>query len=107
MIHTGTLDMFVAKYSQTPLSVPAIAEKGRGMIVYPNPNNGMMTVSFSELGYNNLAIYDCLGRQVYQSQLTGNETSLKINATELNDGVYLLRTMHNGDVESTAFVIRR
>jgi len=107
VIHSATLDMFVAKYSETPLSVLPIAEKGHGMIVYPNPNNGMMTVAFNETGYNSLAIYDCLGRLVYRSQLSGSETALKINAMDLVDGVYLLRTTHNGAEESTTFAIRR
>lgn len=106
-IHTGTLDMFVAKYSQTPLSTAPLVKNSRSIIVYPNPSNGMMTVSFGEQGYSNLAIYDCLGRQVYQNQLSGNESAVKINATELNDGVYLLRTVHNGETESVTFVIRR
>ncbi len=107
VIHTGTLDMFVAKYSETPLSVLPIVEKTPGMLIYPNPNNGMMSVSFNETGYNSLAIYDCLGQMVYQSGLSGNETALKINAMDLADGVYLLRTTHNGAAESATFVIRR
>ena len=107
VIHTGTSDVFVAKYSETPLAIPAIAGRGQSINIYPNPNNGMMTVSFGETGYNNMAIYDCVGRLVYQSQLSGNQSSVKINAMDLNDGVYLLRATHNGTPENTTFVIRR
>ncbi len=107
VIHTGTSDMFVAKYSETPLSVPTIAAKGHGMAIYPNPNNGMMTVSFGEMGYSSMEIYDCVGQLVYQSQLSGNQNAIRISAMDLNDGVYLLRASHNGTGESATFVIRR
>ena len=106
VIHTGTLDMFVAKFNEGPLSVPVVTAKSN-MAVYPNPNNGMMTVSFGEPGYENIGIYDCLGRLIYQAPISKNETSVKINATDLSDGVYMLRTIHNGASESLPFVIRR
>ncbi len=106
-IHSGTFDMFVAKFTETPLSVPGLVGDHLAMVVYPNPNNGMMTVSFGETGYNNIGIYDCVGRLIYQVQLTGNERSVKINAADLIDGVYLLRSIHNGTSVSAPFVIRR
>jgi hypothetical protein len=107
IIHTGTADMFLAKFSQTPLSVPSVAANGTGITIYPNPNNGMMTVSLGVTGYNTLAIYNAIGQQVYQGQLSGNETALKINAMDMNDGVYMLRASRNGVAESATFVIRR
>ena len=77
------------------------------MAVYPNPADGVLNVALNEGGYSSIAVYDCLGRTLYQSQLTGNEKAVRINTRDIKDGVYFLRAMHNGDMESATFIIRR
>ncbi len=106
-IHTGTSDIFVAKYSEGELFVTPVTAASHCMRVYPNPNNGSMIVSFEETGYDNIGIFDCTGKVIYQSILSGAEREVRINASDLNDGVYLLRSMHKGIAGSASFVIRR
>ncbi len=106
-INTGTTDMFVAKYSQGATIVVNVTSPAYGIALYPNPADGIINVALTGSGYNSIAVYDCLGRPVYTSQLTGNEKAVKINTADFKDGVYILRTIHGSTTESTTFVIRK
>lgn len=106
-ISTGTTDIFLAKYSQAATIVMNVASPAFSIALYPNPADGIINVALNGGGYNTIAVYDCLGRTVYHSQLAGNEKSVKINTTDFKDGIYILRTTHNGNTESATFVIRR
>ncbi len=105
--NTGTTDMFLAKFLQTVLQAGNITPATAKMAVYPNPADGILNVALNEGGYNSIGVYDCLGRTLYQSQLTGNEKAVRINTAEIKDGVYFLRATHNGAMESATFIIRR
>ena len=67
----------------------------------------MINVTLNGAGYNNISVYDGMGRIIYQQQLTGNETTLKINTSNLADGVYFLHALHGDASENATFVIRK
>jgi len=73
------------------------------VVVYPNPiRSGDITVQLSapseEITEVQLNTFE--GRTVMQKMLEPNETSIKLNADELQTGVYLLYVTINGTVET-------
>ena len=57
--------------------------------LYPNPNNGNMTLEYNLNGTGLFTIYDVSGRLIKQQLLTSENTTATINAAELDAGVYL------------------
>jgi hypothetical protein len=61
-----------------------------------------LNLESSGLPLNNIEIYSILGQSVLVKELKGTEES--INASSLNDGVYLAKVSINGDTETFKFV---
>ncbi|MBI4945959.1 MAG: PKD domain-containing protein [Bacteroidetes bacterium] len=72
---------------------------GSDMIsVYPNPNNGDMTINYfiSQNEKSEFAIYDLSGRKLKSYLLTGENSQLNISAKDLQEGVYFYNVISNG-----------
>lgn len=56
------------------------------IIIYPNPNNGIVTIASSQSLLNSeLFIYNSLGQEVFQTKLTNQQQTLNLN---LAKGIY-------------------
>jgi len=79
-------------------------EKEEVFGVFPNPNNGSMTVTYdleeSEIG--KLEIFDPAGRKVFSTDLTFGSSSVVINVPFLNAGVYICQVKINGNIEMSS-----
>lgn len=75
--------------------------------IYPNPNNGMVTVSItSNFNANtSLEVYDALGKLVIKETLTKENTS--INTTDLKDGVYMFKVLSNNNTIKVGRMIKQ
>lgn len=85
------------------------ATAANGFNVYPNPNDGQFTVSFTaaEASDVNVTIFDLAGRSVLNRSFTAQlgENSLPINLEGVAAGVYTLRFVQNGVVRTTKLVL--
>ena len=78
----------------------------QGFKVYPNPNRGMLYVDGIDEAYN-VAVYNAIGSQVYQSSktFTGNSN---INLDFLNNGVYFVRIQtESNQVKTIKLVVNK
>ena len=102
-------DVFLAKMSTAfnPTAGTSIIKQGQKQIsVYPNPNNGQIAVTLNAEGYTALQVYDCLGRQVFTTTLTGTEKSTEINMQSAPPGMYYLHATSAAYSQSIPFVVR-
>jgi|GEM_PF-941513 len=67
--------------------------------IYPNPGNGKITITLPENGQKEIKVYSLLGSLVY-SQLT-DQTSLKLDLSNLNKGIYSLRIVNLNNQNTT------
>ncbi|SIS41144.1 Por secretion system C-terminal sorting domain-containing protein [Zobellia uliginosa] len=75
----------------------------KGFKLYPNPvTNGKVYISTSESTPKQIAIYDVLGTQVLQTQISGTE----LNLSELDAGVYVLRVYQNNRVATRKLIVK-
>lgn len=75
--------------------------------IFPNPFNENTTIYFEESFGENITvdIFDLLGNRVYRNNnVTGN--SLKINACQLNNGIYFVVVTSNGTQQTARIVIQ-
>ena len=72
--------------------------------IYPNPNNGVFSISISSISENSvIELYNSLGQLLLKQKIT--ETNTNINLTALAKGVYILRLKENNIGVKTARMI--
>jgi hypothetical protein len=98
--------------------VPAVGieenEYGGGLYVYPNPNNGHLTVSYNSNTPKkdfSIVIMDASGKKVYSEALnmTGNSFNKQIDLTSFSKGIYLveLQATNHGESQDVIRQIRK
>jgi hypothetical protein len=71
--------------------------------LYPNPTNtGFVTISSTNSDTINVQVYDILGKQVKNETLTNN----RLNVSNLNTGVYIVKLTQNNASITKKLVIR-
>ena len=96
-------DMFVVKYNTTTLGVAELETKGKGIMVYPNPADGVINIVFDAKLHDCITVYDCFGRVVNTTILNGTEKTIQVDISNFIEGVYYLRSA--GEV--VGFVVGR
>ena len=76
-----------------PLSVDELQVESGNVKVYPNPNNGIFTISNNEQGISNIEVYNPLGQIVYSQKLSTVNRTLSINISAQPSGVYIYRVL--------------
>ncbi|MBK7854159.1 MAG: T9SS type A sorting domain-containing protein [Bacteroidetes bacterium] len=80
-------------------------EFDRGLKVIPNPSNGIFKLLFeNELENITVNIYDLSGRKI---KSISNLSTINLDLSELNDGIYLLEATGDGFSERQKIVIRK
>jgi hypothetical protein len=73
--------------------------------IYPVPATDRLTVSFPEPGNYLVQLLNSIGQQV-RGTLSSSGTSMTWSLSGLPAGVYFVRTLHNGTMESQTVLIR-
>lgn len=75
--------------------------------IYPNPNNGMFSISFDKniTEKSSIEIHNILGQLVYNEQLNENMISKDVNLSHLEQGIYTVSLKTNGENAQTQKVI--
>jgi len=61
--------------------------------IYPNPSSGeTITIETSLLGNKQVSVFDVLGKEVINTQISNNE----LNVSVLEEGIYMVRVTQNG-----------
>lgn len=70
----------------------------------PNPSNGNVTLSQMQNGINTIAIYDVLGKKVFNE--TVRNTRIDLNLTNLKSGIYILKVeTENQEISSKKLIL--
>jgi hypothetical protein len=105
--HSGTVNLVSGTYTAT-ITLNGTAEtvgisenEGRSFSIYPNPASTILNVVAD--GYDNLQIVNAFGQTVYTTDITGH---LKIDVSDLSNGVYFIR-LNNAEGTTTQKFIKR
>jgi len=95
-----------SSFSVTVSAVIGIAQNGESFVtrIYPNPNEGVVTVAFGEVAENSsfeLSLRNIIGQEVMNKRLIlVGQSEIQLSLTALDKGVYFL-TVTGGDSEQT------
>ncbi|MBI2723111.1 MAG: T9SS type A sorting domain-containing protein [Bacteroidetes bacterium] len=76
--------------------------------LYPNPNNGIFTLSFKDVSYSaiNITVKNVLGQTVYERpNFKLDNTEIKINLADLSKGIYFITVEERNQAFTTKFII--
>ena len=73
--------------------------------LYPNPNQGSFTISFTDKLNRNVQITDALGRVIIADEVVGG--TKEFNLANLAGGVYFTRIKQQDEIKTIRFVIAR
>ena len=86
----GSFDMFLAMLKDNTNTTSVHVAKGDDALkVFPNPNNGIFTLTFAGQQSVNIQVYDANGKIVMSRKCTSGET---INISDTKPGCYYLRS---------------
>ena len=85
----------------------AIAQESKqtidGLSVYPNPvSNGKIFVTSKSSENKEIAIYDVLGKLIFQASVLGKE----INISSLSPGVYIIKVRENEATATRKLIVK-
>lgn len=69
--------------------------------LYPNPASNVINIE-ATADVQNISVYNLLGQEVMNRQTSG--TSVSLDVSSLNAGVYVIKTMIDGNASSTKFI---
>lgn len=69
--------------------------------LYPNPTSNVLNIE-SEGTIQNVSIFNILGQEVIKKST--NESSIRLDVSGLNEGVYVVKSTIDGKVSSTKFI---
>ena len=73
--------------------------------VYPNPNNGILNISLTDKSdKQTIEIKNIIGQTVY-SQIASNSSTITINLSDINKGIYTVSLINENGTSSTKKII--
>jgi len=104
MTSAGGYDIFVAKYSQTGLSVSDFSVSG--ISIYPNPTNSKLTIDNEGLTIKNIEITDLTGKTLKSFSNIPIEqfSNYEIDLSHFVNGIYLLSMQTDKEIFTTKIV---
>lgn len=100
----GNTDIFVQKLSQPPTGINEETNPNT-ISIYPNPNNGTFSISFSSQIKNAiLEVYNCLGTLVFKQENINQENSVELSNQA--NGLYFVKVMCENKIVGTGKIIK-
>ena len=107
LTNPGGLHVYIAKYDSSAydptLAVSEIKAEDANAIVFPNPASEKINLLLKDASVQAVTIYNCLGKKIYESDITGSATAIDVSA--LASGVYYLKASGNSFTANISFVI--
>ena len=101
----GGSDMFVAMVDPNPEGVEQVVANADGVLVYPNPTNGDLSIYFTGIAFPEVSVRDQLGRIAYRQKINGSNGTLHVSP--LASGQYYLHlTAKDGNTITKKFIVQ-
>lgn len=91
-------------YSQLPTGTPDVSRQA-ALVLYPNPASDAVKISLDINVFNSVQVVDLAGNTVLHTNIDKNITSL--NVSHLQNGVYFVRAIGTGGIQTQKLVISR
>ena len=92
-------DVYFSVNPGTVLSTNSFAASN--ITLYPNPTSHILNIE-AAAAIQSIAVYNVLGQEVMNR--AANEATMSLDVSGLNSGIYVIKTMIDGNVSSTKFI---
>lgn len=95
---TQSAQMIQVNVIAPPAIVAGLANQSNESIdwsVYPNPSNGQFEIKMEGPAKAKIKVYSLIGKMVYETELTNDNASRKIDLTGVANGVYFIKLNSN------------
>jgi hypothetical protein len=88
-------------------NVKTFETKGNNVLLFPNPNNGNFTLSYQLVNVTeaDVKVEDITGKLIYVAKLNVQNRSIKMDLTNLRNGIYFVKVIGNKEIISVNKVI--
>lgn len=69
--------------------------------LYPNPTSNILNIEATS-NIQSIAVYNVLGQEIMNRE--ANDSTISIDVSSLNSGIYVIKTMIDGNISSTKFI---
>nr|WP_294780631.1 N-acetylmuramoyl-L-alanine amidase [uncultured Flavobacterium sp.] len=76
-----------------------------GLVVYPNPTNGILNLNLENNTKSDVYLYNILGQQLLNTTFEGNEKQLDLN--NFDQGIYLLQVVTDGKTSTKKIILNK
>ncbi|MEH0156638.1 T9SS type A sorting domain-containing protein [Limibacter armeniacum] len=90
---------------RTPNARSAYQDAAREISFYPNPTDGILKLRLPDGQAAEVDIFDASGKSVFQKKIEGGY-EVEVNLTNQEAGLYLIRTVIDGNVKTSKFILR-
>ena len=94
----------ITEVAQSSITPTASFKKTKGIVLSPNPTNGVLNIAFSNDDFEQVHITTIEGRIVKQIALEINSRMQKIDCSDLPNGLYFISAKGLGKVTNTKFI---
>lgn len=74
-------------------------------MVYPNPTNNWITISFTAKANYTITLTDLMGKELQQITVN-NQPTVQLNLSHYADGIYLVKVPTNGYSKTQKIVVK-
>jgi hypothetical protein len=97
----------VIKVSVSPTGLFELSKEYRSIKIYPNPNNGNFTLSYQLINVTeaDVSVEDITGKLIYTAKLDVQNRSIKMDLSNLRNGIYFVKVKGNKEIISVNKVV--
>ncbi len=100
-LHSGMNGTITVSASGTGIATPTVDLLTN---VYPNPFKDRITLKYNAV--QAIDLYNIVGEKVKSFELPSNQTSTQVDLSDLNTGVYFIRTYNEGIIVETKKIVK-
>ncbi len=98
---TGTYDLFISKLDNVTRT--EVLPNEESFSIFPNPAGTNLIIQ-SSVEINEVKVFDCVGRQIFNSQLSRPTTSFRLSTVNYSAGIYFVEIISSNKKETVKFV---
>jgi hypothetical protein len=103
-----TSSIFLSAHFSESTAVSDLDKDNNSMSIIPNPNNGQFSIELeAAVDQGQIIMTDITGKTVYRQNIKKGDTSVLVNQTDIEPGIYIIVLQDGAQVSTQKVVVNR